>query len=246
MPLTTDAYLDSIIDDTVALAATITDPTLDLPVPSCPGWTLRDLAHHLGEVQRWARLAVVTAAPPDEAAIDPPPGVGPDEAAALRRWLVTGAHALVDAMRDLDPTAPTWHPFPVPRVAAVWPRRQAHEVAVHRWDAEHAVDAPSGGFVLGADFVAEYFEVIVPRVIDRDGRSAPSGRIRVRLTDTATSWVVDTSDATVQVVAGDPDLALPELAGTADDLVLALWRRQALPSGATSALAAAWLDFGGN
>ena len=250
--MTADAtdVLDSILADTEALAATITDDTLDVAVPSCPGWTLRDLAHHLGEVQRWARLAVVTGAPPRESDIDAPPASGPDEAAVLRSWLLAGARALVDAMRDLDPAAPTWHPFPVPQVVAVWPRRQAHEVAVHRWDAQNAIGGPASGFPLGPDFVAEYFDVIVPRVMARDGRTPPRGRLVVRVSETATATVIDTTDGTVKVQpvgAVEPvEHGLPELAGRADDLVLALWRRQPLPGGTSSSLAAAWLEFGGN
>ncbi len=247
MALTTGTYLGSITSDTASLAATITDETLDADVPTCPGWTLRDLAHHLGEVQRWARLAAVTGAPPQDDAIDPPPAPGPDEARALQEWLTSGARALVDAMRDLDPAAPTWHPFPVPKVAGVWPRRQAHEVAVHRWDAQRAVGEPGDDFPLAADFVAEYFEVIVPRVIDRDGRTPPVGRLRVRLTDAGTEWTVDTTERDVRFTASAAaDVDLPELTGSADDVVLALWRRQPLPGGPTSPLAEQWLEFGGN
>ena len=43
---------------------------LDAPVPGCPGWTLTDLAHHLGGIHRWARTAVVE---------------GPSEERTLRR-----------------------------------------------------------------------------------------------------------------------------------------------------------------
>lgn len=247
MGFTTDAYLASIEADTSALADTLTDQTLDTDVPACPGWTLRDLAHHLGEVQRWARLAVLHASPPEVGPMEAPPAPGPTEAADLRAWLRAGSTALTAAMRDLDPDAPTWHPFTVPQTAAVWPRRQAHEVAVHRWDAQQAVAAPAEPFALGSDFVAEYFEVIVPRVVDRDGRVAPVGRLAVRESDTAAAFLVDTTDGTVRVIALDDATTVDgEIAGSADDLVLALWRRRPLPSEAASALAQDWLAFGGN
>lgn len=240
-------YTASIVADTEALAATITDETLDTPVPSCPGWTLRDLAHHLGYIQRWARLAVVTAARPDDSAIGAPPPSGPAEAAQLRTWLLTGAHELVAAFDRLDPTAPTWHPFPVPRLAGVWPRRQAHEVAVHRWDAEHAIGAPSEPMALADDFVAEYFEVIVPRVVDRDGRRPPVGRLAVRLTDVGAAYLVDTTGGAV-AFGPLPDGAGvdAEIVGTAQVLVLALWRREPATDVPDTPLVTAWLDFGGN
>jgi uncharacterized protein (TIGR03083 family) len=247
MGFTPDAYLASIEADTSALADTLTDQTLDTDVPSCPGWTMRDLARHLGEVQRWARLAVLHASPPDESLIDAPPAPGPTEAADLRAWLLAGSRALTSAMRDLDPYAPTWHPFTVPQIAAVWPRRQAHEVAVHRWDAEQAVGTTAEPFALGSDFVSEYFEVIVPRVVARDGRVTPVGRLAVRESDTGMVYLVDTTDSAVRFGAlDDPTTVDGEIAGSADDLVLALWRRRPLPGGAASALARDWLAFGGN
>lgn len=245
MPPDPTAYLTSIRTDTAALAATLDDTTLDIAVPSCPGWTLRDLAHHLGYVQRWARLAATTGRQPDDDAIDDPPLAGPDEAAALRAWLVGGADDLVAALARIDPAAPTWHPFPVPRVAAVWPRRQAHEVAVHRWDAQHAVGAAPTAMPLADDFVAEYFEVIVPRVVDRDGRTPPVGLLDVTLADS--TYRVDSAAGWVgfgpRPASGAADA---EITGAAEDVVLALWRRAPLPTAPTSPLAAEWLAFGGN
>ena len=37
---------------------------------------------------------------------------------------------------DLD--GPTWHPFGAAKLGRVWPRRQAQEISIHRWDAEQA------------------------------------------------------------------------------------------------------------
>ena len=36
----------------LASAVAVADP--DDPVPTCPEWTVRDLVHHTGGVQRWA------------------------------------------------------------------------------------------------------------------------------------------------------------------------------------------------
>ncbi len=80
--------------------------------------------------------AVLDAAPP---AATPRPDPDTDWAP----WLREGAEALIEALASVDPDAPTWHPFPVATVARVWPRRQAQETAVHRWDAEAAVGTPS-------------------------------------------------------------------------------------------------------
>jgi hypothetical protein len=53
-------------------------PDLDVPVPTCPGWTLFDLAQHVGQGRlRWA--AIVAAGPADER----PAGTAPSDAVAL-------------------------------------------------------------------------------------------------------------------------------------------------------------------
>ena len=53
---------------------------LDAPVAHCPGWTLRDLADHLGGVHQWAAHAVVAGTPDLE---PEPAGRSP---AALADW----------------------------------------------------------------------------------------------------------------------------------------------------------------
>jgi hypothetical protein len=61
-------------------AAVMSAPDLDLQVPTCPEWTLLDLAQHLGGVHRFWAAAVnagPAAAPPAESAPEragPPPG----------------------------------------------------------------------------------------------------------------------------------------------------------------------------
>jgi uncharacterized protein (TIGR03083 family) len=239
-------YLASITADADRMADVIADGPLDAVVPSCPGWDLRDLAHHMGEIHRWARLAATTAAPPADDAIELPPASGDDECGRLAAWLRAGAASLVGALADIPSEAPTWHPFPVPRVAAVWPRRQAHETAIHRWDAENAVDRRTPlDPALASDFVREYFEVIVPRVVDRDDRVAPVGILEVRLTDTRTDLVVMSNGREVVLTNGIATCDAT-IEGAAQDIVLALWRRQPLAGAPADGLGAQWLDFGGN
>lgn len=239
-----------ILQGSVARFATVlrTGP-LDAPVPGCPGWDVHRLTRHLGYVQRWARLAATTGASPDPAEIDE---LGDDAGAEeLLDWFETGAARLVDVFRGLDPDAPTWHPFPVAQVAAVWPRRQAHEAYVHAWDAESAIGTTAAlEPATAADGVAEYFEVMVPRRIARDGTPAPVGVLEVVCTDAAFHHGLDRLVVRVDDplrVEVDPD-ARPDgrLAGTGEELLLALWSRRPLAAAPTDALALAWLAYGGN
>src|SRR5690606_16036247 len=123
--------------DADLFAGAVRTGPLDAPVTGCPGWDLRRLTGHMGYIHRWARHAAVHAErATDTSAFEAPVDASPDD---LATWLVDGATALAEVLRGLDPAAPTWHPFLVDRVAGVWPRRQAHETSVHRWDAQHAV-----------------------------------------------------------------------------------------------------------
>jgi uncharacterized protein (TIGR03083 family) len=241
-------YTRSIRSDGAAFAAVIRAEALGTPVPSCPGWTLRDLAEHLGHVHRWARIAAATAAPPDPSLIDraPEPTDSAGDGDALADWLLVGVDGLAATLAGLPADAPTWHPFPAPLLAGVWPRRQAHELAVHRWDAEAAVGpARPLDAALAADFVREFFEVIVPRVMDRDARTAPEGETAITLADTGTRFVVRSTPGSVDLATAATDHT-PVISGTAQDVLLALWRRAPLPGPAPAGVAAAWLRFGGN
>ena len=66
-----------------------TAPDLDVPVPTCPGWTLFDLAQHVGQGRlRWA--AIVAAGPADERPTGTAPAdavPAPREPEALHAWL---------------------------------------------------------------------------------------------------------------------------------------------------------------
>jgi uncharacterized protein (TIGR03083 family) len=240
-------YLETIAAQSRQLADTLVPEHLAAVVPSCPGWSLADLAAHLGWVQRWARLAALTGQQPEPDEIDPAP-----DADALAEWIVAGADALVETLAAVPADAPTWHPFPVPLIAGVWPRRQAHEVTIHRWDAQSAIGVPSPLDPGAAtDFVAEYFEVVVPRVVARDGRTPPAGDLRIALTDTAVTLHVHVDGSMVTVLDEAPPIATARvglLSGTAEDVLLALWRRAplALPGPDTDGLTTDWLAFGGN
>ena len=193
-------YPEHVRADAARLGEVLAGGNLDADVPTCPGWTLRDLAHHLGGVHRWARIAAAHGRRPERGEVEGPP---PD--AGLVGWLVGGAGDLADTLATVEIGAPTWHPFPTPLVGAVWPRRQAHETVVHRWDAEtvtgeHTPIDP----VLAADGIAEYFELIVPRVVSRDGVDAPDPMV-IELTDAGLVLEVSAGDAGAGT--GTPDVS---------------------------------------
>ena len=244
-----DPYIPILQGSVARFASVLRSGPLDAPVPGCPGWDVHRLARHLGYVQRWAWLATTTGAAPDTTQIDE---LGDDAGAAeLLDWFETGAVRLVDVLRDLDPDAPTWHPFPVAQVAGVWPRRQAQEAYVHAWDAESAIGT-TGPLdpATAADGVAEYFEVMVPRRITRDGTPAPVGVLEVVCTDasfhTGADRLVVRVDDPLRVEVDPTATPGGRLSGTGEELLLALWSRRPLAVAPTDPIAQAWLAYGGN
>src|SRR4029450_13488361 len=74
--------------------------------------------------------------PPEASFFADPPG---DD--ALVGWFRAGHATLVDALSAADPALDCWTFLPAPSPLGFWARRQAHETAIHRVDAQ----GPAGG-----------------------------------------------------------------------------------------------------
>ena len=135
-------YYEEIGASTGALAALVDGADLTLTVPSCPGWTLRQLATHVGRVQRWAARIVSTRSAQAIAFREVPGGRIPDDPAEHAGWLLAGADLLVTALSEAG-DAPVWA-FGEQRPAGFWARRMTHEATVHGVDAQLTLQAAAG------------------------------------------------------------------------------------------------------
>jgi uncharacterized protein (TIGR03083 family) len=148
--LPSDRYLDALADQSALLAEALAGADLTLPVPTCPDWTLRELAEHVGRAHRWAAGIIsrrLTTTPVfDTSSLTAP--AAPDE---LVTWLRGGADELAEAIRAVDPQTRIWS-WSHDQSAGFWSRRMTHETAVHRADAELALGRE---FVLDADLAAD-------------------------------------------------------------------------------------------
>jgi uncharacterized protein (TIGR03083 family) len=120
--------------------ARIIDGDLGRPVPTCPGWTFRQLAIHLGRgYRRVAQIAATRAVTPIPMR-DVADGKLPQDPAQHTPWLNAGADRAIEAVTaagsDLVWTLAGIGP------ASFWARRQAHEAAVHLADAQLAAGRP--------------------------------------------------------------------------------------------------------
>lgn len=128
-------------------SAVATASTLDVPVPSCPGWTLLDLVHHLGGGRRsWA--ATVAAGPGATGRVPAPTdgdGAAPSDPAGLDDWLATSTELLLQALRDAGADRGCWTWWgdsQSPSTCGAVARHQLQEIAVHTYDAQLTADAP--------------------------------------------------------------------------------------------------------
>ena len=176
-------------------------------MPTCPDWTLRQLATHVGRVHRWAAEIVGSRAAeriPFDAA---PDGRYPAATAERAAWLNAGADRVIAAITAAG-DQPVWA-FGRLAPASFWARRQSHETMVHRADAELAVGADvvlDAG--LAADGIDEWLASVTdPRYRQRgDGSGAlPVGSaLAVRATGagSAGDWLISSTAAGLRVERG--------------------------------------------
>lgn len=221
-PFDPAGWLAALREDRERLAA-LDGADLTAQVPACPKWDLAELLAHLGLVHRMAGRMIAT--PPGGEV--PRAGERPPEPHERLRWLLTGLDALIATFEsaDLDQACRRWQDE---TTIGWWLRRQAHETAVHRWDAEAAAGRePSGlGGPFAADGVDEWLELNLVR-----GVRIPDdlrGSIHLHATD------LDAADDTGEwVIRLDGGLAWEHvhhkgdvaLRGSCEQLLLAAWGR---------------------
>jgi uncharacterized protein (TIGR03083 family) len=223
------------------LAAAAEQAGLDAIVPSCPGWRVRDLLRHIGYVHRWATGYVagqLTDMVPELPEVEQlAAGPADDE---LIDWYADGLAALRDALGRADPGMAAWTFLPAQSPLAFWARRQAHETAIHRADAELAAGGWPG---YPADLAADGVDELLIGFFGRDAvqagaatadptAAADLGRVLVvRAVDTQQAWHVGLSQDARRILAtgrgNRPDHLAADCAisGPASGLYLLLWNR---------------------
>ncbi len=224
MTHSTDVHRSWLAAEGEALAAAL-DGDAAAEVPSCPGWSITDLVAHVGGYHRWAADLLRTAAQEPRAPYEVRPGPG----VSLAGWYRASLDLLLDAVDTTDPDTPMWT-VTVERTAGAWCRRQAHDLAVHRWDAQNAYGrARPIDDERAADFIDELFVAALPAILPFLGRAVPETGLTLRSADGAYHRRVDGAGGRIRL-SEDPGPADTVVAGTRSDLLLALWRR---PNGAT-------------
>ncbi len=134
------AHIDALERDGALLADAAEAAGLQAAVPGCPGWQVRDLVRHQAYVHDWAARHVRDRSPElidDGITESDILARGPADADLVAAYR-DGHAALVAALRDADPDLECATFMPAPSPLAFWARRQAHETAIHRYDAQSA------------------------------------------------------------------------------------------------------------
>jgi uncharacterized protein (TIGR03083 family) len=219
-------HIAAIASEGKRLAAAAAAAGPGAPVPSCPDWVVRDLVRHQGGVHRWA--TAIVAGPRTErwdVELDEVVGTWPSDA-DLIDWFSDGLDRLVAALSEAGPGLVCWTFLRAPSPLAMWARRQAHETAIHRVDAELAADWQVTPF--GARFAADGLDELLTCFITRRRsrlRSEESKLMGVRCTDADGEWLVRIGPE--EVITTTPGGEAPDCAitGSASALYRALWNR---------------------
>ncbi|MFD0226762.1 maleylpyruvate isomerase family mycothiol-dependent enzyme [Streptomyces hirsutus] len=209
-------------DRSAALRSSVAgSPDLDVRVPSCPDWSLRDLVEHLIEVHRfWA--GAVAAGPSEK-----PPTVAPADDTLSADLLARSAAAtqeLIAALRAAGPAVDCWTWWGdsgVPTTSGAVARHQVQEAAVHAFDAQLATGTPQPiPAVVALDGIAEFIGVSHgtagpwPHEPTRIGLHAAEGE----------SWLIDLTESGSHLIDGQHETDA-DVHGSASNLLLALHGR---------------------
>ncbi|WP_433302601.1 maleylpyruvate isomerase family mycothiol-dependent enzyme [Actinoplanes sp. CA-030573] len=210
--LTPERYAAAIRSETARFAAALVRRDDAEQIVTCPEWTVRDLATHVGTGHRLA--AGIIEERRDSMAeyvlVDAPP-----EQPDWPEWLDEGVTRLNAAVDDLGFHGRVWTWMPQHQIAGFWQRRMLHDLIVHRFDADPDGRIADLDIDLAADGVAdmlltlEYFK-----------RPTGTGEtVQFQATDTGQGWHVtlhpggiswrpETAPADVTIEAPVKDLLL--------------------------------------
>ena len=228
-------HIEAIRREGRSFAAAARHAGFDTPVPTCPGWSTRDLVRHLGEIHLWAAAHV---AYPDNR---PNYATEADLLTGLsERWPELGTFWVEDEelvdwyletnanLTNVLETAPAdldaWTFLPAPTPLAMWARRQAHETAIHRFDAQ---STGAKGSPYDPAFASDGVDELVTGISTRRRLDVPVSRhqtILLHATDTNDHWLVslESDSVTTRRTGGSADVTL---AADASTLYLTMWNR---------------------
>lgn len=250
-------HLRLIQDETARFLAATQSADGAAPVPTCPDWTVDDLAWHLTEVQNfWATvLATRAVSDADAEKIEQQAPTRPERREDVAALLTAATASLVTQLAEREDADPAWTWFPGDATVGFTRRMQVHEATMHRIDAELAAGrAPTSiDPEVAADAVHHAITVMLAWWGRQPGfRFVPvAGVVALVASDLNRTWLVQggrwqgtdpsgkayDEPAVILVTEGTPAASLT---GTVDALARWWWGRgpEPIAQGDTAALTA--------
>ena len=201
------------------------------PVPHCPGWDSAGLVRHTGEIFMWMAAVVTSGDRVSRRTLAAPP----ETLDALGPWYLASLDRVLAVLGSIDPDQLTWtFSSTGDQRAGWWCRRLAVEVAIHRWDVEHAIGTdgltapgPVDGTVAAAG-IEEFVIEFLPGLVAQEGVEGVGGTLCLLATDGPVGWRIDLDRG--GQAAPEHDQADITVRGTRSDLLLWLTNRGPLPA----------------
>jgi uncharacterized protein (TIGR03083 family) len=220
-------YCTALDAEVVRFASAMSSLSLDADVPTCPGWTVRDLGEHLGVIHRWAEELVRLRSP---ARISRLPLV--DRNIVSSTWIEEGGRTLVATLRAADPNDEMWA-WGLDQHVRFWSRRQLHETLVHRMDLELAADrSPRADPAIALDAIDEYLsniEKVGKHSAELAALHGRGERLAFRDSEKGSFWSI-TLDEDGFSVSRDAGVFDAELVSSPVNLLLVILGRRAVDS----------------
>jgi len=212
-----DAHRRAIERELLALHAALGAGPLDVSIPSCPEWTLEDLALHIGEFSGWWThiLCAGTGRPAEPSPAAPSGDV-------RGQWCADRSAALEVELAATPPDTTVWTWVKEDKSARFVARRCANELAIHRYDAELARGRPQP---IEAELARDGIDEIFVMMANRDVTYGGAGEtLHLHATDCDAEWLLtigpDGIDVRHEHAKGDAAVR-----GAVSDLELLLYRR---------------------
>jgi uncharacterized protein (TIGR03083 family) len=234
-------FREALEREAAAMQAAVSVVDLDAQVPTCPGWTVRDLVIHTGKVHRHKTETVEG----DWTAGAPPWPDGPE--GGVVSWFNEGIDEMLAVFRGADLDAPTWTWCNHDHTVEWWVRRMAHETLIHGADAVIAIGGtPEVDESLAEDGIEE---ILFEMMVDAPAwAELTEGDRVVSLVTPGRNWTLQSaswdgeSPNTNEMYVKEPALVLvadviqpdAQITGSAAELNLWLWGRGDLPAGAVT------------
>ncbi len=224
-------YIGFVVSEGELFASAADHGDLTVDIAPCPGWDMRELVRHLGLIHLWAAGNI--SHPKDDwleaSDLSDLAGHWPELAASWPKddWLVAWYRDtlanLVQVLKSAPADLECFTFLPAPSPLAMWARRQASEIAIHRFDAQTSHGITSE---FDPQFATDMLDELIcgfaprPRTLDIESPKV----IHVHAKDTEEHWYVTLAPEQTDTArtGGAADLTLT---ATAAELYLLLWNR---------------------